>query len=110
MDPLRDTHEWTAMAYRASASVEGVKTVGYAETNGLGQTWMVYDTAALQHMYGANYGTRAGNTVYSWDPNTGQALANVSRAFRNPRPIAFSRMSGTAVASIRSISRITRPT
>lgn len=76
MDPLRDTNEWTAMAYRASASVEGVRTVGFAETNGLGQTWMIYDTAALQQMYGANYGTRAGNTVYSWNPNTGQALAN----------------------------------
>lgn len=76
MDPARDSNEWTAMAYRASVTVEGRKTIGFAETNGLGQNWMVYDTAALQQMYGANFATRSGNTIYSWDPNTGQALAN----------------------------------
>jgi serralysin len=29
-------------------------------------TLMLYDIAALQYLYGANYSTRAGNTVYSW--------------------------------------------
>jgi serralysin len=30
-------------------------------------TLMLYDIAAVQHLYGANYSTRSGNTYYSWD-------------------------------------------
>ena len=37
---------------------------------------MEYDIAALQYMYGANYNTNNGNTIYSWNPNTGQELIN----------------------------------
>jgi serralysin len=32
------------------------------------------DIAALQAMYGADYTHRAGNTRYSWDPNTGETF------------------------------------
>ncbi|MEA5596759.1 M10 family metallopeptidase C-terminal domain-containing protein [Rivularia sp. UHCC 0363] len=31
------------------------------------QTPMLYDIAAIQYLYGANYNTRAGNTTYAWD-------------------------------------------
>ncbi len=33
---------------------------------------MMYDVAALQGIYGANFNTRSGNTTYSWSPTTGQ--------------------------------------
>ncbi len=32
---------------------------------------MMYDIAALQRMYGADFNTNAGNTVYSWSPSSG---------------------------------------
>ena len=37
-------------------------------------TYMQDDIAALQYMYGANYGATAhnGNTTYTWSPTTGQ--------------------------------------
>ena len=33
------------------------------------QTLMMYDIAALQLMYGANWGANAGNTTYTWSPD-----------------------------------------
>jgi serralysin len=46
---------------------------GYTnEQFGFAQTFMMYDILALQYLYGADYGTNSGNTVYSWDPGTGQ--------------------------------------
>ena len=36
------------------------------------QTPMLYDIAAIQHLYGANYNTRAGNNTYAW--NASQAF------------------------------------
>src|SRR6476660_2483436 len=37
---------------------------------------MMYDIAAIQQMYGANFNYNGGNTVYKWDPNTGQEFVN----------------------------------
>ena len=37
---------------------------------------MMYDIAALQQMYGANYTTNSGNTVYTWSPTTGEMSIN----------------------------------
>jgi hypothetical protein len=37
---------------------------------------MMYDIAAMQHLYGANYTTNAGNTVYTWSPTTGEMSIN----------------------------------
>lgn len=39
-------------------------------------TLMQDDIAALQAIYGANYGINAGNTVYTWNPNTGEESIN----------------------------------
>lgn len=50
------------------------------ETWGAPQTFMMLDIAALQAMYGADYTTNAGNTVYSWNPLTGDTLVNGSIA------------------------------
>jgi serralysin len=37
---------------------------------------MIYDIAALQHLYGANFRTNKGNTVYAWSAATGEAFIN----------------------------------
>ncbi len=67
--------EYTVMSYRSY--------VGASDTAGLTNgTWsfpttlMMYDISALQSMYGANYSTNAGDTVYKWDPSTGQEFIN----------------------------------
>jgi serralysin len=37
---------------------------------------MAVDIAALQYLYGADFTTRAGNTVYTWSPTTGQSFVD----------------------------------
>ncbi len=71
----RDSIEYTVMSYRSY--VGGTTISGY--TNGswsYAQSPMIYDIAAIQHLYGANYTTNAGNTVYSWSAGTGEMFVN----------------------------------
>jgi serralysin len=71
----RDSMEYTVMSYRSY--VGGSTTAGYPnETWGYAQSLMMYDIAALQQLYGANYATNSGNTVYAWSPSTGEMLIN----------------------------------
>ncbi|MGF9760526.1 M10 family metallopeptidase [Microvirga sp. 0TCS3.31] len=71
----RDSMEYTVMSYR---SYSGASTsAGYMnETWGYAQSLMMYDIAALQHIYGANYQTNSGSTNYSWSPTTGEMFVN----------------------------------
>ncbi|WP_219929687.1 M10 family metallopeptidase C-terminal domain-containing protein [Teichococcus aestuarii] len=66
----RDSMEYSVMTYRSHVgSVPG----GYTnESWGYAQSLMMGDIAALQHMYGANYATRAGDTTYRWNPLSGE--------------------------------------
>ncbi|MBB3017955.1 serralysin [Microvirga lupini] len=67
----RDSMEYTVMSYRSyiGASTTG----GYGnETWGYAQSLMMLDIAALQHLYGANYNTNSGSTVYTWSATTGE--------------------------------------
>lgn len=61
MSSAHDSQEYTVMGYT------------YGDP---AQTYMQYDIAALQTMYGANYADHAGNTIYSWDPDTGQTFVD----------------------------------
>jgi serralysin len=71
----RDSLEYTVMSYRSY--VGGSTTAGYTnETWGYAQSLMMYDIAAVQHMYGANYATNGGNSSYSWNATTGEMLIN----------------------------------
>src|ERR671917_1675522 len=55
----RDSMEYTIMSYRSYVGASA--TTGYMnETWGYAQTLMMYDVAALQHMYGANFATNRG--------------------------------------------------
>ncbi|HET8726854.1 MAG TPA: M10 family metallopeptidase C-terminal domain-containing protein, partial [Alphaproteobacteria bacterium] len=65
-----DSLEYSVMTYR---SFVGADLNGYTVQQGsFPTTPMLDDVAALQYMYGANYDTRAGDTVYSWSPTTGE--------------------------------------
>lgn len=64
--------EFSVMPYRSYVGSSGFAN----ETWGFAQTFMMYDIAALQYMYGADYTTNSGNTVYTWSPTTGQTLVN----------------------------------
>jgi serralysin len=69
-----DDSEYTVMSYR---SYVGGPLTGYTnEAYGYPQTYMANDILTLQTMYGANYGTQSGNTVYTWSPTTGQEFIN----------------------------------
>jgi Ca2+-binding RTX toxin-like protein len=71
----QDSLEYTVMSYRAYVGAS--TTTGY--TNGatsFPQTLMMHDIAAIQKLYGANYTTNSGNTVYSWNPTTAQMSVN----------------------------------
>ncbi|MCC6776625.1 MAG: M10 family metallopeptidase, partial [Hyphomicrobiales bacterium] len=70
----KDSLEFTVMTYR---SYVGGGTGGYSnESYGYPTTFMMLDIAALQYMYGADFTTNAGNTVYTWSATTGEMLVN----------------------------------
>jgi hypothetical protein len=75
MPTAHDSLEYTVMSYR---SYVGASTsTGY--TNGSSsypQTLMMDDIAAIQKLYGANFATNAGDTVYSWNASTGTMMLN----------------------------------
>ncbi|WP_296573101.1 FG-GAP-like repeat-containing protein [Phreatobacter sp.] len=74
MQSAFDQMAYSVMTYR---SYQGGPVTGYTnETNGYAQTFMMYDIAALQTMYGANFNTNSGNTTYSWSPTTGEMFIN----------------------------------
>lgn len=56
--PELDTKQYSIMSYNAHPG-------SFVNP----QTPMLYDIAAIQSLYGANYNTRAGNTTYAWDTN-----------------------------------------
>lgn len=69
-----DAMAYTVMSY---SSYAGDGRGGY--TNGTwdyAQSPMIRDIAAIQHLYGANFETRAGNTVYSWSATSGEKFIN----------------------------------
>ncbi|NES19691.1 MAG: protease, partial [Symploca sp. SIO3E6] len=75
MNSNRDSMEFSVMTYR---SYEGGPTSGgYSnETWGYAQSLMIYDIAALQQMYGANFGTNSTNTTYTFSTTTGEMFIN----------------------------------
>jgi serralysin len=71
----RDSLEYSVMSYR---SYIGQSTSG-GYTNQYGsypQSLMMYDIAALQKMYGADFTTNSGATTYSWSRTTGEMFIN----------------------------------
>jgi serralysin len=70
-----DAMEYTVMSYRSYLG--GTTDGGYTnETYGFAQSWMMLDIAALQQMYGADFTTNSGDTVYKWLPSSGNTYVN----------------------------------
>ena len=71
LPPEHNSSEWSLMNYNSYIGGTGI----YENADGSGnQTYMIDDIAALQYMYGANFNTYAGNTVYTWSPTTGETF------------------------------------
>lgn len=69
----RDGQPWSIMSYTTSPNTTSTFN---GDQQNQAQTYMMYDIAALQYLYGANYATNAGDTVYRWDPTTGALSVN----------------------------------
>ena len=70
----RDSMEFSVMTYH---SYIGDTSTGYDnEEWGYSQTLMMYDIAALQEMYGANYSYNAGDSTYTFSTTTGEMSVN----------------------------------
>ncbi|PZW48435.1 uncharacterized protein DUF4214 [Humitalea rosea] len=67
----RNSVEFTVMTYAVAIGSES-SGAGISEPWGEPQSLMQDDIQALQTMYGANYAHQAGNTVYSFNPATGE--------------------------------------
>jgi serralysin len=69
-----DSLEYSVMTYRGFVGDTGAAYT--YEEYGAPQTFMMADIAALQEMYGADYSTNSGNTVYKWTPASGQTMVD----------------------------------
>jgi serralysin len=78
-----DSYEYSVMTYRQFPGDNASNS-----DNALDHptTYMQDDIAALQYMYGANYGATAqnGNTTYTWSPTTGEQSINGVRQQNAP--------------------------
>ncbi|HEY8383814.1 MAG TPA: M10 family metallopeptidase [Microvirga sp.] len=75
----RDSLEYTVMTYHSyvpGSHAEPAPNYYTNETYGYAQTFMMEDIAALQALYGVNYGFRAADTVYRWNPATGETFVD----------------------------------
>ncbi len=72
LTPDRDGQAWSLMTYTPAPG-----TAGFAgEKISQPQSFMQYDLAALQYMYGANFNTNATDTVYTFSSTTGEMFVN----------------------------------
>ena len=69
-----DSLEYSLMTYRSYVG-GSVGAYAYA-TWSAPQTYMMADIAALQQLYGADFTTNSGDTVYKWSPKSGDTWVN----------------------------------
>ncbi|HEV2866825.1 MAG TPA: M10 family metallopeptidase C-terminal domain-containing protein, partial [Allosphingosinicella sp.] len=81
-DFRQDTRQYTVMSYWDAANAGADHFIG--STQYVAQTPLLYDILALQRLYGANMTTRAGDTVYGFNSNTGSSPFDFSV---NPAPV-----------------------
>ncbi|SFO11228.1 DUF4214 domain-containing protein [Sphingomonas sp. OK281] len=73
LTPDRDGQAWSLMTY-TPAPFTNSNFAG--EKINQPQTYMQYDLAALQYLYGANYTTNAGDSMYTFSQTTGEMFIN----------------------------------
>ena len=70
MESDYDAMEYSIMTYKSYKNDPLIG--GYSNSSfSYAQSLMIYDIAALQHMYGADYSTNSGNSNYTWDASSG---------------------------------------
>jgi len=71
-----DGLDYTVMSYKSWAGQafdpDTNRGVSAPQFGSQPQTFMLLDIQALQHLYGANFETEAGDTLYSFSPETGE--------------------------------------
>ncbi|MGO4527388.1 M10 family metallopeptidase C-terminal domain-containing protein, partial [Microvirga sp. 2MCAF35] len=72
LSPDRDSKEFSIMTYRDYVG-EPFNEVGAGDYP---STYMMYDIAALQYLYGANFNFNSTDSFYSFDPASGDAYLN----------------------------------
>jgi len=73
LTPDRDGQAWSLMTY-TPAPFTNSNFAG--EKINQPQTYMQYDIAATQYMYGANFNTNSGDSVYTFSQTTGEMFIN----------------------------------
>ena len=69
----RDSTEFSIMTYKSFVGQDLNTIGGYVnEASGYPQTPMMYDIAAIQQMYGADFVTNSGDTEYTFSTTTGE--------------------------------------
>ncbi len=77
MNTDRDSMEFSIMTYRSYVGHDLNALPYYTnETGGFAQSLMMYDIAAIQHMYGAWFGNNSGNTAYTFSTTTGEMFVD----------------------------------
>ncbi len=71
---LQDSRQYTVMSYFDAEETGALHNWNYASTP------LLHDIAAIQKLYGANYATRAGDTVYGFNSNADRAQYHVTAA------------------------------
>lgn len=89
LTPDQNGQAWSLMTY---VSFPGAPLNIHGDFRNEPQSYMQDDIAALQYMYGANYDTYAGNTVYRWSPKTGEMFINGQGQGRPTANTIFSTM------------------
>jgi serralysin len=71
-----DSFEFSVMTYHRYIGAPDVPVAGDTPNGSFPQSLMMYDIAAIQYMYGANFNHNSGNTVYTFSPTTGEMFVN----------------------------------
>jgi serralysin len=67
-----NSNEYSVMTYRRYVGAPDIPVAGDTQAHSFAQSLMMLDIQAIQYMYGADFTTNAGNTVYSFSTTTGE--------------------------------------
>ena len=76
MPANQDSIEFSVMSYRSYPGASTSDGLTIADGS-YPQTLMMNDIAAIQHIYGANFSTHAGDTVYHFDPGKAKIFETI---------------------------------
>jgi serralysin len=71
-----DSNEYSVMTYHRYVGAPDIPVAGDTQADSFAQSLMMLDIQAIQYMYGADFTTNAGNTVYTFSTTTGEMFVN----------------------------------